>query len=325
MMEQRYSKRVQTPFLGKCNFYMFDYTNNDLKSWLQTAIDAGLKAGNIIKEALKKQRMTESKENPADLVTVTDKAVEEFLFQYLKNCYPDHRFVGEETSAMTGETVGELDDVPTWIIDPVDGTTNFVHGFPFFCVAIGLAVNKVPVVGVVYNPKLRELFYASQNHGAFLVEDPVEVTVGEGMRLNGSSLPLPETLSYALIATEYGSSKAPDLLNPKIDIIKNIITNPIAGRGIRSIGSAEMHMCLIAQGAIDIYYEAGTHAWDVCAGAVIIKESGGHVYNWMSSGEFDLLERTIIAVRGDGTKRTNKAPLVEQLESALIYIHYPRD
>jgi fructose-1,6-bisphosphatase/inositol monophosphatase family enzyme len=304
---------------------MFEYNDENLKGWLQNAIHAALEAGEIISAALQKQRFTESKENPADLVTATDKAVEEFLFNHFKKCYPEHKFVGEETSAMTGSTVGQLDDVPTWIIDPVDGTTNFVHGFPFFCVAIGLAVNKTATIGVVYNPKLRELFYASKGHGAFMVTDPIKVKVGDGVKLTGAPLPLPDTLSHALIATEYGSSKVPSVLDPKIEIIRKIITNPVAGRGIRSIGTAEMHMCLIAQGAIDIYYEAGTHAWDVCAGAVIIQESGGQVFNWMSDQPFDILERTIIAVRGDGTVRHEKAPLIKELESLMIYIEYPRD
>jgi fructose-1,6-bisphosphatase/inositol monophosphatase family enzyme len=304
---------------------MFEFSDKQLEEWLQNAIDAALQAGDMIRNALQNQRFTESKENPADLVTATDKAVEEFLFNHFKKCYPDHQFVGEETSSMTGSTVGQLADVPTWIIDPVDGTTNFVHGFPFFCVAIGLAINKTASIGVVYNPKLRELFYAWKGHGAYMVCDPTQVKVGDGVKLNGAPLPLPEKLSHALIATEYGSSKEPSVLDPKIEIIRKIITNPVAGRGIRSIGTAEMHMCLIAQGAMDVYYEAGTHAWDVCAGAVIIQESGGQVFNWMSDEPFDILERTIIAVRGDGSVRHGKAPLIKELESLMTYIEYPRD
>jgi hypothetical protein len=101
-----------------------------------------------------------------DLVTETDKACESLIFEYLKTAFPSHQLIGEETSAIDGTP--ELTDAPTWIVDPLDGTTNFVHRYPFVCVSIGLVVDKVPTVGVVFNPILDELFTAVKGRGAFL-------------------------------------------------------------------------------------------------------------------------------------------------------------
>ena len=93
---------------------MFEYSHQELANWLQVAIDAAIQSGKIISEALTRQRETDSKENPTDLVTITDKAVEEYLFKHLKKLFPTHDFIGEESSAATGATIGQLNDIPTW-------------------------------------------------------------------------------------------------------------------------------------------------------------------------------------------------------------------
>jgi fructose-1,6-bisphosphatase/inositol monophosphatase family enzyme len=165
-----------------------------------------------------------------------------------------------------------LKDKPTWIIDPVDGTTNFVHGFPFFCVSIGLTCNKEPVVGVVYNITLEKLYYASKGNGSYLLLNPktnktpsnllLAQTPNElSSKLCGADVKIPNALGQALIATEYGSSKDFVQLDAKVKIIQTIIKPPIAARGIRSVGSAALSMCLVAEGSVDLYYEAGVHAW----------------------------------------------------------------
>ncbi|KAI8899695.1 inositol monophosphatase 1-like protein [Globomyces pollinis-pini] len=302
----------------------FQYDDDKLQLWLSTAIQAGITAGKKIKEAITQQKQIETKENNADLVTKTDQEVESFLFNLFETKFPDHLLIGEETSAKTGSIVGTLQDKPTWIIDPVDGTTNFVHGFPFCCVSIGLAVNKVPV----YNPVLDQLFYAAKGQGSFLCVNPTESTkIGDGVRLNGSPVALPTKLGQALILTEYGASKDPEYLEPKIEIIKRIMTNPIAGRGIRSLGTAALSMCTIAQGCGDIYYEAGPHAWDVCAGAIIVEEAGGITKNiCLDTGSFDVLERTVLCVRGTvGQPKQSTCPLIVELEKLIIPMNYPRD
>uniref|UniRef100_A0A2P2INQ4 Inositol-phosphate phosphatase n=1 Tax=Rhizophora mucronata TaxID=61149 RepID=A0A2P2INQ4_RHIMU len=128
--------------------------NDSLSQFLETAIDAAMKAGEIIRKGFYQTKHVEHK-GQVDLVTETDKACEELVFSLLKQHYPTHEFIGEETTAAYGAS--ELTDKPTWIVDPLDGTTNFVHGFPFVCISIGLTIGKVPKVGVIYNPIMNEV------------------------------------------------------------------------------------------------------------------------------------------------------------------------
>ncbi|KAJ3306588.1 Inositol monophosphatase 2 [Kappamyces sp. JEL0829] len=304
-----------------------------IPEFLASAMRAAVEAGKTIKAASEKVKSIETKENSQDLVvtaavltqTKTDKAVESFLFSQLRKEYPDHIFVGEETASLTGSTLGQLDDRPTWIIDPIDGTTNFVHGFPFSCVSIGLAINKRPAVGVVYNPFLGDLYYAAKGHGSYCARShsPEDILKVASKRLGQHAAALPPSLAQALIATEYGTSKLPEHLLAKLEILKTLLTAPVLCRGVRSVGSAAMSMCLVASGAIDVYYEAGVHAWDVCAGAVIVAEAGGIVRSWLHS-DFDVLDRTAICIR-PGHSGSTSPPVLEELLAAFKPISYPRD
>ncbi|KAF7120010.1 hypothetical protein RHSIM_Rhsim13G0144400 [Rhododendron simsii] len=141
--------------------------------FLAVAIDAAKKAGDVIRKGFYVTKHVEHK-GQVDLVTETDKACEDLIFNHLKQHFPNHKFIGEETTAAYGVT--ELTDEETWIVDPLDGTTNFVHGFPFVCVSIGLTIEKVPVVGVVYNPIMDELFTGIHGKGAFLNGNPIKVS-----------------------------------------------------------------------------------------------------------------------------------------------------
>ncbi|KAH9749838.1 Inositol-phosphate phosphatase [Citrus sinensis] len=127
--------------------------NDSLAKFLDTAVDAAKRAGEIIRNGFYQTKNVEHK-GQVDLVTETDKACEDLIFNHLKQQFPAHKFIGEETTAACGAT--ELTDEPTWIVDPLDGTTNFVHGFPFVCISIGLTIGKIPIVGVVYNPIMDE-------------------------------------------------------------------------------------------------------------------------------------------------------------------------
>lgn len=304
---------------------MVQVTTTNLNNYLEKALVLAVQAGNIIKEAINKQKTIETKENPADLVTLTDKKVEEFLFNQLKTEFPYHEFIGEETSATRGSKVGNLNDTPTWIIDPVDGTTNFVHGFPFYCVSIGLTINKIVYLGVIYNICMEKLFYAVKDGGSFVIRKPSNNPSG-GIKLNGPAVPVPSSLSQSLVTTEYGSSKETAHLDAKLRIIQSLIKEPVAARAIRSIGSAALSMCLIAEGVVDVYYEAGVHAWDVCAGAIIVQEAGGVVLNWYKdSNYYDVLDRTVICIRASLAGTESQAKLVSELKSLLVQIDYERD
>lgn len=138
----------------------------NLDECLQVALGAARKAGEVIKAAFDDERskMSTSWKSVADLVTETDRSVERLVFSDLRSRFPTHSFIGEETASAT-EVVG---DSPTWVVDPIDGTTNFVHRWPMLCISIALFVSRSPVVAVVHNPVMSETFHAVRGRGAFL-------------------------------------------------------------------------------------------------------------------------------------------------------------
>ncbi|KAL2918204.1 hypothetical protein HK105_202131 [Polyrhizophydium stewartii] len=307
----------------------------DLRIFLDTARGVAREAGALIRAAFDgRSHAIDFKEtNAADLVTQTDRAVEDLCLRRLAEAFPEHAFIGEETtSAAAPAARTALGDRPTWIIDPVDGTMNFCHGFPFTAVSIGLCIGRRPVVGVVFNPILDQLFHAAEGLGAF-VETPAGTQA-----LPLSPAAVPPTLTTALLATEYGAGKEPHVLEPKIATIRRIVTRPVAGRGIRSVGSAALSMCLVAEGSVDAYYEAGIHAWDVCAGIVIVREAGGVAVNWtppagaaaVADEPIDVMARSVLCVRGvkgaaAGSQAAAQAALVGQLRALIDPIEYPHD
>ncbi|CEG67823.1 hypothetical protein RMATCC62417_04188 [Rhizopus microsporus] len=251
-----------------------------VQEYLEFAIQLAQDAGAIIKSAID-SRMTGTgishvhvkKDNPSDLVTETDKAVEEFIKERLKKTYPHHRFIGEETFASGEKT--EFTDHPTWIVDPIDGTTNFVHGYPFVAVCIGLTINKIPTVGVVFNPILNELYSAAKGYGAYLNRT-------QRLPLFQPTPPLTD-LSHCLIATEAGSDRSKAVIDAKISAIHEMIrkksdsSKAAEAHSVRTTGSAALNLCFVAKGAIDVYWEVGCWEWDVTAAMVVVTESGGIV------------------------------------------------
>ena len=165
----------------------------DYDECLAAALEAANLAGAEIRNAWDAERTVEYK-GDVDLVTATDKKCEDLIFELLKSKFPSHSFVGEESVAAADGKIPDIGDEPTWFVDPLDGTTNFVHGFPFSCVSVGLAVNKVPMVGVVLNPILNETFTAVKDKGAHL----------NGKAISASAV---SQLGKALIATEIGVSR----------------------------------------------------------------------------------------------------------------------
>jgi myo-inositol-1(or 4)-monophosphatase len=189
-----------------------------------------------------------------------------------------------------------LTDRPTLICDPVDGTTNLVHTYPYVSISLGLAIDRKPVVGVVYNPFTQTLFSAVKGMGAFLT-DPFH----QHVRLPLKD-PEPLALDKALIAVEWGSDRAGHDYDTKVKTFRNLCASPEEGgamvHGIRSFGSAALNLCGVAAGHLDAYWEAGCWAWDVCAGWVILEEAGGRIVdankgNWHPRID----ERRYLAVR----------------------------
>ncbi|XP_038710625.1 inositol monophosphatase 3-like [Tripterygium wilfordii] len=234
--------------------------NESLSELLATAIDAAKSAGEVIRRGFYQPKTVEHK-GVVDLVTETDKACEDLIFNHLKQHYPTHKFIGEETTAACGAM--ELTDEPTWIVDPVDGTTNFVHGFPFVCVSIGLTIKKIPTVGVVYNPILNELFTGVLGQGAFLNGNPIKVSSQS-------------ELVKSLLVTEEGTKRDQLTLDASANRINRLLA---LVRSIRMSGSCALDLCGVACGRLDLFYIVECGPWDVAGGAVIVKEAGGLVYD----------------------------------------------
>lgn len=201
-----------------------------------------------------------------DLVTETDKKCEDYIIETIKKRFPGHAFIGEESS-FTGPGGGapsgplELSDAPTWIIDPLDGTTNYVHGFPAVTVSIGLAVDKELVVGVIHNPLLDQTCVAAK---------------GRGCLYNGKAARVAQAkkVTEAVIVNNMGASRNPDVNCMATDRLLALLQSNV--RGLRNTGSAAQNMMDVARGVLDSYYEDGFGGpWDVAAGKVIVEEAGG--------------------------------------------------
>ncbi|KEQ96597.1 hypothetical protein AUEXF2481DRAFT_38865 [Aureobasidium subglaciale EXF-2481] len=234
-------------------------------------VNVAKSAGDVITAARPSTTAAGEKINSVDLVTETDQTTERLITELVHQKYPHFEFMGEETYK-PGDT---LTDKPTLICDPVDGTTNFIHGYPYISISLGLAIDRKPVVGVIYNPFTKTLFSGVKGQGSFF-SDPFHDHV---------KLPLkdPESLALdkALVAVEWGSDRAGHDYDIKVKTFRNLCASPEQGgamvHGIRSFGSAALNLCGVAAGHLDAYWEAGCWAWDVCAGWVILEEAGGHI------------------------------------------------
>ncbi|KAJ9090185.1 hypothetical protein DSO57_1005065 [Entomophthora muscae] len=275
---------------------------SEVTEFYNFALEVAHYGGNKIKEGYYSQTVSsnlQSKADPCDLVTQYDQEIEREAIKMIKDKFPSHRIIGEESDA-AGEKWSLTDD-PTWIIDPIDGTSNFVHRFPFVCISIGVFVKKKPVVGVVFNPILNELFTAQVGKGAYLnqkqrlpIFDPTSAVV--------------KSPRDCMVISEFGGLRDSASLLPKSSSMYKFAVAAQEGglgcRGIRCLGSAALDLCQLAQGSADVYWEAGPYIWDIAAALLILKESGGFAISSASPNmtldqahKFDFLARTVLAVR----------------------------
>ncbi|XP_034022639.1 inositol monophosphatase 1-like [Thalassophryne amazonica] len=227
------------------------------KEAFDSAVEVAHKAGEEIRKALDDEIKVCTKSSSVDLITKTDQRVEKIIIDYLKNKFPTHSFIGEE-SVSAGQAC-KFTDNPTWIIDPVDGTTNFVHGYPFVTVSIAFAVNKELEFGIVYSCLEDKMYTGRKGKGAFC---------------NGQSLEVSDVtdIRKSLVICEHGTDRSPEVVSKIFSTIQKILCIPV--HGLRGTGTAATNMCLVASGAVEAFYEIGIHCWDIAAGAVI-KEAGG--------------------------------------------------
>ncbi|QLG70505.1 hypothetical protein HG535_0A04450 [Zygotorulaspora mrakii] len=229
-----------------------------------------------------------NKANDVDLVTEIDKKVENIIRDALTFKYPAYGFIGEE-SYVKGES--QLGTDKFWCVDPIDGTTNFVHGYPMSCCSIALVENGFPVVGVVSNPSLGQIFHASKGNGAFLNSEAINI------------LPRQLILQKSLVAFEGGAERTegPDgNFDAKMATLKSLLSDKGAHiHGVRCTGSAALNMCYVSMGLFDAYWECGVNSWDVAAGACILVEAGGILVGGMPQDwRIPLDNRCYLAVRG---------------------------
>ncbi|KAK3945695.1 inositol monophosphatase [Diplogelasinospora grovesii] len=213
----------------------------------------------------------DTKQNTADLVTETDKAIENSIRSALAEAYPSIAFLGEETHQQ-GQ---QLTLAPVFIVDPIDGTTNFIHGYPHVCVSLALVANRESQVGVVYNPFLDQLYTAIKGQGSFLTTGSRRLR----LPLRGAGAQPLKDLSTCVVAAEWGY----DRRGQNFEIKKGVFAKLAAARedggkmvhALRAMGSATLNMCAVAAGQQDVYWEGGAWVWDVAAAYCILKEAGG--------------------------------------------------
>ena len=223
---------------------------------LNIAIRAARRAGNVIaKNYERRDDIQTSKKGINDYVTSVDKAAEAEIIEIIQKSYPDHTIISEELGALEGK-----DSDIQWVIDPLDGTTNFVKGLPHFSVSIAIRVKNRTEVGVVYDPIRYELFTAVRGEGAKLNE--VRLRVDSQNELNG-----------AILATGF-PFKQPSLMPTQFAIMNNLSDE---AADFRRTGSAALDLCYVASGRVDGYFEMGLKPWDCAAGDLIVREAGGLV------------------------------------------------
>ena len=227
----------------------------------------------------------ESKGRRRELVTAADRASELIVVGGLQDAFPDHGVLAEE-GVLTTQGAASNESEWLWIVDPLDGTTNFVHGLPFYCVAIALSYQGDPVVGVVYAPALGEMFVATRGGGAIR-----KYADGRQQPLSVSTT---DHFGDALLATGFSYNRNEPGCDDNSANVARILPHC---RDLRRLGSAELDLCLVATGQYDGYWERYLAPYDVAAGSVLVREAGGVVSDFQK-GESWLFGDEILASNG---------------------------
>lgn len=245
-----------------------------LHPMLNTAVKAARSAGAIINRAsLDLDLLKVNTKSPNDFVTEVDHAAEAAIIETLLGAYPGHAILAEES----GRTHGAKDSDYLWIIDPLDGTTNFIHGFPVYVVSIALAFRGQVQQAVVYDPTRNDLFYASKGRGAFLNDRRLRVSRRT-------------RLTDCLIGTGFPFRKG-DNFKRYIQMFETLM--PLCA-GLRRPGAAALDLCYVAAGYTDGFFETGLSPWDIAAGSLLVTEAGGLIGNFTGEADF-LYQREVVA------------------------------
>jgi myo-inositol-1(or 4)-monophosphatase len=233
---------------------------------LNTAVKAARRAGNIINRGARElDLLTVSVKGPKDFVTEVDRAAESAIVEVLLDAYPDHAILAEEGTAKGANPDAEN----VWIIDPLDGTTNFLHGFPQYCVSIALSQRGQVTQGVIYDPVRNDLFTATRGRGAYLNERRIRVSRRQHLR-------------DSLIGTGFPFRDG-GYLETYLRMMKTMIEQTA---GLRRPGSAALDLAYVGAGFYDGFWEVGLNPWDVAAGSLVIQEAGGLIGDLAGESEF---------------------------------------
>jgi myo-inositol-1(or 4)-monophosphatase len=239
---------------------------------ITAAAQIAREAGALLMEHFRQHVKIEYK-GEADLVTIADRKSETLIRQRLREHWPSHDILGEE---------GGLQDTGSdyrWYVDPLDGTTNFAHGFPVFCVSMALEYRGRRIAGVIYDPTRDELFAAEQGSGAYLNDERIRVSQTTN-------------LAECLLATGFPSHKRHK--NPNIFFYHQIT---LRTHGVRRAGSAALDLCCVASGRFDGFWEFNLNPWDTAAGVLMVEEAGGKITDFGGS-PFELNSRETVASNG---------------------------
>lgn len=241
---------------------------------LKVAEEAARIGGEILQDWA--HRFTPREKSPANLVTEADFASEKAIFEHIQARFPDHRFLGEE-----GLNQDTGDSLYRWVIDPLDGTSNYVHQFPYYAVSIGLECAQELVLGVIFDPNRDEMFTASSGNGAHLNGQKIEVSIGKNLSaaMCMASLPVKTTRDH-----------------PAVQRFLGVLEK---AQSVQRTGSAALNLCAVASGRIDAFWSTNLKPWDMAAGVVIVREAGGKV-STCEGGAFSLYVENLLASNGTG-------------------------
>ncbi len=247
-------------------------TSSQSPKLLSTMQSIAREAGSLLMEHFRRHVKIEYK-GSADLVTIADRQSEALILERIRRDFPSHDVMGEEGTRI--ETGSDY----KWYVDPLDGTTNFAHGYPVFCVSLAIEYQGVRVAGVIYDPTRDEMFVAEKGNGARLN--------GQPMRVSSTA-----TLAECLVATGFPSQKRHK--NPNIYFYHHLTLH---SHGVRRAGSAALDLCNVAAGRFDGFWEFNLNPWDTAAGVLIVEEAGGRVTDF-SGGPFEIASRETLASNG---------------------------
>jgi myo-inositol-1(or 4)-monophosphatase len=244
-----------------------------MSQFLDFAVETAREAGAILRAEWDRPKQISYK-GEVDIVTESDRRSEALIVERLRKRYPDHGIVAEE-----GGGAAAAGAKFCWHVDPLDGTTNFAHGYPCFAVSIGLAEDGRPVAGVVFNPVTNEMFTAARGEGAFL----------NGKRIQVSAV---DKLAVSLVATGFPTHQRKRSAN-----INYYWEFTLRSHGVRRDGAAAIDLCYVACGRFDAFWEFGLKSWDCCAGVLLVEEAGGVVTD-LSGGAYPLGGPQVLATNG---------------------------